>query len=102
MHIEDVMCSYGCVDKIVDDRGELDANEAREFFSKMGIKLSLTMAYDPEANEKVERGHGPIMTALVKACHGKMGEWPRLLPFALWADSTTHSSVTRYMPTELI
>jgi hypothetical protein len=67
----DGICSYGCVDKIVDDRGELDAKEAREFFSKMGINLSLTMAYNPEANEKVERGHGPIMKALVHACHGK-------------------------------
>jgi transposase InsO family protein len=100
--LEDVICRYGYVDTIVDDRGELDANEAREFFSSMGIKLSLTMAYNPEANGKVERGHGPIMKALVKACHGKMREWPRLLPFALWADRTTHSSVTGYMPTELI
>jgi hypothetical protein len=60
------------------------------------------MAYNPEANEKVERGHGPIVKALVKACHGKIGEWPRLLPFALWSDRTTHSTVTGYMPVELI
>jgi hypothetical protein len=40
--------------------------------------------------------------ALVKSCQGKLGEWPRLLPFALWADITTHSSVTGYMPAELI
>ena len=100
--LEDVICRYGCVGKIVADRGELDANEAREFFSRMGIKLSLTMAYNPEANGKVERGHGPIVKALVKACHGKVGEWPRLLPFALWADRTTHSTVTGYMPAELM
>ena len=31
-----------------------------------------------------------------------MGEWPRLLPYALWADRTTHSSVTGYMPAELM
>ena len=48
--LEDVICRYGYVGKIVADRGELDANEAREFFSRMGIKLSLTMAYNPEAN----------------------------------------------------
>jgi hypothetical protein len=100
--LEHVICRHGCVDRIVDDRGELDANEATQFFSRMGIKLSLTMAYNPEANDKVGRGHGPIMKALVKACHGKMGEWPRLLPFALWADRTTLSSVTGCMPTELI
>ena len=100
--LEDVICRYGCIGKIVADRGELDANEAREFFSRMGIKLSLTTAYNPEENGKVERGHGPIVKALVKACHGKIGDWPRLLPFALCADRTTHSTVTGYMPAELI
>jgi transposase InsO family protein len=100
--LEDVICRYGCVDKIVADRGELDANEAKEFFARMGIKLSLTTAYNPEANGKIERGHSPIVKALVKACQHKIGEWLRLLPFALWADKTTHSSVTGYMPAELI
>ena len=92
--LEDVICRYGCVGKIVADRGELDANEAKEFFSRIGIKLSLTMAYNPKANGKVERGHSPIVKALAKACDGKMGDWPRLLPYALWADRTTHSTTT--------
>jgi hypothetical protein len=42
------------------------------------------------------------MKALVKACQGKAGEWLRLLPFTLWTDRTTHSSVTGYMPIKLI
>jgi hypothetical protein len=69
--LEDVICRYGCIGKIVADRGELDANEAREFFSRMEIKLSLTTTYNLEANGKVKHGHGPIVKALVKACHGK-------------------------------
>ena len=98
--IEDVICRYGCVGKIVADRGELDAEEAEELFDRLGVKLSLTTAYNPEANGKVERGHGPIVKALVRACGGQVGNWPRLLPYALWADRTTHSSVTGFMPTE--
>ena len=31
-----------------------------------------------------------------------MCEWPRLLPYDLWTDRTTHSSVTGYMPAELM
>ena len=100
--IEDVICRYGCVGKIVADRGELDAKEAEELFDRLGVKLSLTTAYNPEANGKVERGHGPIIKALVRACGGQVGKWPRLLPYALWADRTTHSSVTGYMPTKLM
>ena len=100
--LDDVICRYGCVGKITADRGELDAAEAREFFSRLGIKLSLTTAYNPEGNGKSERGHPPIIKALAKACEGRVSEWPKLLPYALWADRTTHSSVTGYMPTELM
>ena len=66
------------------------------------MRLRLTTAYNPEANGKSERGHPPIINALVKACKGKPKQWPRLLPFALWADKTTHSTITGYMPIELM
>ncbi|KAL3679385.1 hypothetical protein R1sor_022341 [Riccia sorocarpa] len=84
------------------DRGELDTVEARQFFDRYGVKLKLTTSYNPEGNGKSERGHPPIVQALVKACKGKPKRWPQLLPFALWADRTTHSTVTGYMPTELM
>ena len=71
-------------------------------FNRLGVKLSLTTAYNPKANGKVERGHNPIVKALVRACGGQIRIWPRLLPYALWADRTTHSSVTEYMPAELM
>ena len=100
--LEDVICWYGCVGKIVADRGELDANEAKDFFSRIGVKLSHTMAYNLEVNAKVERGHNPIVKAVAKACDGKMGDGPRLLPYALWGDRTTHSMTTGYMSAELL
>jgi transposase InsO family protein len=84
--VEEVECRYGCVGKIVADRRELDAQEAEEQNDRLGVKLSFTTAYNPEANGKVERGHGPIVKALVRACEGQVGNWPRLLPYALWAD----------------
>ena len=42
------------------------------------------------------------MKALAKACDGRVKDWPQMLPYALWADRTTHSSVTGYMPAELM
>ena len=81
---------------------EDNVHEAEQFFSRMGIRLSLTTTYNPEANGKAEHGHSPIVKALVKACDGKIANWPHLLPYALWADRTTHSSVTGFMPSELI
>ena len=53
------------------DRGELDATEARDFFKRYGVQLKLTTSYNPEANGKNERGHPPIIQALVKACKNK-------------------------------
>ena len=100
--LEDIFSRYGSIGRMRADRGELDAAEAREFFKRYGVKLRLTTAYNPEANGKSERGHPPIINALVKACKGKPKQWPRLLPFALWADRTTHSTVTGYMPSELM
>ena len=100
--LEDIFSRYGSIGRMRADRGELDAAEARRFFQRYGVKLKLTIAYNPEANGKSERGHPPIINALVKACKGKPRQWPRLLPFALWADRTTHSTVTGYMPIELM
>ena len=65
--VEDVICRYGCVGKIVADRGELNAEEAEELLNWLGVKLSLTTTYNLEANRKVERGHRPIVKALVRA-----------------------------------
>lgn len=73
--LEDLICRYGCIHMIVDDRDKLDGNEARESFSWMGIKLSLTITYNLETDRRVEQGHRPIVKELVKACDGKLGEW---------------------------
>jgi hypothetical protein len=88
--------------KITADREELNAKEAREFFDKLEIKLSLTMASNLEANDKNEQGHSPIVKVLIKPCNGKINDWTTLLPFALWADRTTHSTIIGYMPVELM
>ena len=72
--IEEVICQYRCVGKIVADRGEMDGEEAEELFDRLGVKLSLTTAYNPEANGKVERGHGPIIKAIVRACKDRVGD----------------------------
>ena len=53
------------------DRRELDAAEATSFFEWYGVRLKLTIAYNPEANGKSEQGHPPIINALIKACKRK-------------------------------
>ena len=100
--LEDIIARHGCFYRMRADRKELDAEEAIAFFAKFNIKLNLTTAYNPEANGKSERGHPPIVNALVKACSGKTHWWPDLLPLALMADRLTCSSVTGLPPAELV
>ena len=64
--------------------------------------MTLPTSYNSEANGKIEQGHSPIVKAIAKACHGKVKNWSQMLPYAIWADRTMHSSVTGYMPTELM
>ena len=78
---------------MIADQGRLDSDEAREFFNKHEDWLTLTTAYNPEANKKIKRGHGPIVKALVKACDRDEKSWPQLLPYILWVDQTTCSAI---------
>ena len=100
--LEEVFSTYECVGQVIVDRGELYSDKAREFFAKHGVRLTLTTTYNLKANGKIKRGHSPIVKALAKACDGRVKDWPQILPYALWADCTTHSSVTGYMPNELM
>ena len=65
--LEEVFCRYGCVGQVIADRGEVDSDQANQFFANIGLRITLTTAYSRESNEKVERGHSPIVKALVKA-----------------------------------
>ena len=74
---------------MVADRGELDSEEAREFFARHGVRLTLTTTK-------------MIVKELVKACNGNVKEWPLLVLYVVWANRTMHSSITGYMPAELM
>ena len=100
--LEDIIARYGAPSSIRADNGELDAQEARSFFARVGVDLSLTTAYNPEANGRSERGHAPIVSAIIKACDGSLGSWPSLLPMALWADRSAISRTTGFAPAELM
>ena len=72
--LENLICHYICVRKVVENRGELNANEARELFNRLGVKISLTTTYNMKANEKIERGHTFIVHTRSGIC---------LLPYTL-------------------
>lgn len=52
---------YGCVGKTTMIKRESNIENICEFFSKLKVKLALITTYNPEANNKSERGYSPIM-----------------------------------------
>jgi hypothetical protein len=94
--MEDIMARYGCFDRMREDNGELNADEATNFFKNFHIKLKLTTTYNWEGNGKIKKGHQPIVNAIVTACKGKISLWPNFLLLALMASRMTCSSVTGY------
>ncbi|KAG5458929.1 MAG: ribonuclease H-like domain-containing protein [Olpidium bornovanus] len=100
--LEDIMARYGCADILRGDGGELNETGIKDFLRRYGIKLHLTTPYNPGANGKVERGHRSLLGILRKSCNSHLRDWARKLPLALWADRTTVSRSTGYMPAELL
>ena len=64
-----------------------------KFFINLGVKLSLAVANILQANEKIKQGHVLKIMVIVRACVAKVGDWPRLLSYAFWADKTTYNYV---------
>ena len=80
----------------------IHANDATQLFEQLGVKLSFTVAYNLDADGKIQYEHNPKVKVIVKSSEGRVGYWPRLLPYALWVVRITHSSLIEYMPTELM
>ncbi|GBG78457.1 hypothetical protein CBR_g26487 [Chara braunii] len=90
---------YGCVGKIVMDRGsEFLADEVQDVFKRAGARVSIATAYHPQTNSPVERGHQTLIASLSKWCKGKDSDWPRYFRYAIWADNVTVRASTGYPP----
>jgi hypothetical protein len=70
--LEYVLYKYGCVGQVIRDRGELDTSKARVFFTKLRVRLTLTMTYNLEPNGKIKWGHSLIIKMLIVAYNTKV------------------------------
>lgn len=62
----------------------------------------MTITYNLEGNTKHKCGNPPIIKALIRTCNERIRKWPQLLSYAFWIDRIIYSSMTRYMPMELM
>ena len=95
---KNIIFRYGPPEVIVSDNGEMNSHIAFEFCARHGIQLKLTSDYHPQSNSLVERGHKPVVDALMKFCKKDPKKWPRFLDSVLWADRITVKRTTGYSP----
>ena len=66
---EDI-CRHSCFGKLIIDGGSENKDAVAELAERYGIKKVVVSAYHPQANGMIERGHRPIINALLKMSVG--------------------------------
>ncbi|KAL0162053.1 hypothetical protein M9458_041449, partial [Cirrhinus mrigala] len=80
---------YGLPEDIVSDRGpQFTSRLWSNFLRLLGVNVSLTSGYHPEANGQVERLNQELTRFLRSYCHDHQEDWSRYL---LWAEYTQNS-----------
>lgn len=99
---EYIYCRYGSPLQVVTDNGP----EVKEAFERLLKRLDIPQIkitpYNHHANGVVERGHFILREAIIKACKGKINEWPKKVPEIVFADRVTTSRVTGFSPFQLL
>jgi hypothetical protein len=85
----DIICRWGCPQKIVTDNAPQFKLVLEWLESKYGIRGITISPYNSKGNGKIERAHFDTRSALSKACSGDMAKWYWFLPHVLWADRVT-------------
>ena len=87
--LEDLIFHYGFINKIVTDNGPEFQGELVKLLENYDLPHIPISPYNSQANGVVEQGHFAIREAIVKACQGKIQDWPSKLKAALFADNIT-------------
>jgi hypothetical protein len=97
-----IYCRYGAPIQVVTDNGPEVQGAFIRLLDRMKIPQVKISPYNHHANGVVERGHFTLREAMVKSCKGKISDWPRKLPEAVFADRVTVSRVTGFSPYQLL
>ncbi|KAI2658160.1 Transposon Tf2-6 polyprotein [Labeo rohita] len=104
METAEVLCNtvfrfYGLPEDIVSDRGpQFTSRLWSSFFRLLGVNISLTSGYHPEANGQVERLNQELTRFLRSYCHDRQGDWSRFLLWAEYAQNSIQKPSTNMTP----
>ncbi|CAL1716052.1 unnamed protein product [Somion occarium] len=99
---EEIFCRYGAIGQVTTDNGPEFKKAFNTLTRRYGVPQVSISAYNSKANGVVERGHAIIRESIVKACDGKVKDWPDYVPHAFFADKITISRSTGFSPYYLL
>ncbi|KAL0163550.1 hypothetical protein M9458_039303 [Cirrhinus mrigala] len=108
METAELLCNwvfrfYGLPEDIVSDRGpQFSSHLWSSFFCLLGVNVSLTSGYHPQANGQVERLNQELTRFLRSYCHDRQEDWSRYLFWAEYAQNSLHKPTTHLTPFQCI
>jgi len=95
---EDLICRHGLFGKLKVDGGSEFKKDVIKELEKYGIHRVVISAYNSKANGMIERGHQPLIAALIALTNGGRKSWVPFLRWVLFADRTTIHRPTGFTP----
>ncbi|GBG86637.1 hypothetical protein CBR_g41700 [Chara braunii] len=86
---------------IADNETEFVNQEVLGMLKRLCIPIKLMEPYHPEANASVERGHRTLKNTIAKLATDHLGNWPRYLKQAVFAENMTSKRTTGCISAEL-
>ncbi|KAI2664190.1 Transposon Tf2-9 polyprotein [Labeo rohita] len=108
METAEILCNwvfrlYGLPEDIVSDRGpQFSSRLWACFFRFLGVNVSLTSGYHPQANGQVERLNQELTRFLRSYCHDQQEDWSRYLFWAEYAQNSLLKPATQLTPFQCI
>ncbi|GBG59797.1 hypothetical protein CBR_g54899 [Chara braunii] len=100
--IEDFYLRHPFVRRFIADNGtEFINQEVLGMLKRLCVPIKLIEPYHPEANAPVERGHRTLKNTIAKLAADHLGNWPRYLKQAVFAENMTPKRTTGCIPAEL-
>ena len=91
-----VMACFRCIFQLTCDNSSEFFRVMEVLMEKYKVPVVRILAYNLQANGKIERTHWMYMDSIWKVCEGKTLEWTSWLNYALWADRITAKKNTGY------
>ncbi|KAI2665817.1 Transposon Tf2-9 polyprotein [Labeo rohita] len=104
METAELLCNwvfriYGLPEDIVSDRGpQFTSRLWASFFHLLGVNISLTSGYHPQANGQAERLNQELIRFLRSYCQNHQEDWSRFLFWAEYAQNSLRKPATNLTP----